>query len=98
MALNDWFYKLLKEKRKTFNANTHPLPSYQNDAFKSCLKVLQENAISLGKRLKAQQSMRLYTRTLLTDVFISLGPKVFLLYTLAAPILRLATVLVKNLL
>ena len=42
--------------------------------------------------------MRLYTHTLLTDVFIGLGPKVFFLYTLAAPILKLATVLVKSLL
>ena len=32
------------------------------------------------------------------DVFISLGPKVFFLYTLVAPILKLVIVLVKNLL
>jgi len=81
-----------------FNANTYLLPSHQNDVFKSCLKVLRENATSLKKRLKARQSVRLYARTLLTDIFISLGLKVFLLYTLAAPILRLVIVLVKNLL
>ena len=98
IAPNNQFYELLKKKRKTFNANTHPLPFYQNDAFKLCLKVLQESAISLEKQLSSRQSIRLRTRTLLTDVFISLGPKVFFLYTLAAPISKLATVLVKNLL
>jgi hypothetical protein len=28
MMLNDWFYELLKEKRKIFNANIYLLPFY----------------------------------------------------------------------
>jgi hypothetical protein len=42
--------------------------------------------------------MRLRARTLLVDVFIGLGCKMFLLYTLATSISTLATVKIKGLL
>ena len=92
MASDDWFIELLEEEKDTLDDNTCPLPSRQNDAFEECCELLREDATSLAKGSKQRRSSRLQVRTLLTDVFLGLGPDFSLLCSLAAPDTRLATV------
>ncbi|XTI87765.1 hypothetical protein V2W45_1237987, partial [Cenococcum geophilum] len=57
-----------------------------------------KDIVSLTKRLKQSCSKRLRVRTFLIDVFLGVGPKVFLLCILAAPILKLHKITLKGLL
>lgn len=95
---NDWLIEQLEKERTTFNNDTYPLLSYQIDAFRSCYDLLREDVVSLAKRSKQSRSERLRARTFLMDVFLGVGPEVFLLCILAAPISKLHKITPKGLL
>ncbi|OCL14011.1 hypothetical protein AOQ84DRAFT_69950 [Glonium stellatum] len=95
---NDWLIEQLEKERATFNNDTYPLLSYQIDAFRSCYDLLREDMVSLAKRSKQSRSERLRARTFLMDVFLGVGPEVFLLCILAAPISKLHKITPKGLL
>ena len=86
------FIEKLEIERARFGNDAHPLPNHQNTAFESSCELLQENAASLNHRSKPQRNLRLRARTLLIDVFVGLGPEVFLLCTLAAAVTKLSTI------
>ncbi|KAI9780729.1 MAG: hypothetical protein M1816_002682 [Peltula sp. TS41687] len=95
MATHKWFIELLESQRATFDDEAYPLPKYQSDAFQSCYELMREHPFS--KRSKQRRSTMMQTHTLLTDVFLSVGPEVFLLCTLSTSISKLATITLKGL-
>jgi len=79
----------LEKERASFEEEACPLLSWQIDSFASCYDLLRENAESLEKRSKQRRSERLRARNFLVDVFLAIGPEVFLLCVFAAPISKL---------
>ena len=86
MASNTWFIELLESERATFDDSPVPLPKYQNDGFTLCCELLREDQVSLAKRSKQRRSTRVQAHTLLSDIFLGVGPEVFLLCTLSTSI------------
>ena len=76
----------------TFDNDTSLLFLNQDYTFKLYCDLLGEDTERLAKQLSSRCSVRLQARELLTDVFRSLGPKVFLLFTLAVSILKLGEI------
>ncbi|KAF7509569.1 hypothetical protein GJ744_007969 [Endocarpon pusillum] len=97
MASNTWFIELLESERATFDDSPFPLPKHQNDAFTLCCELLREDQVSLAKRSKQRRSTRVQARTLLSDIFLGVGPEVFLLCTLSTSISKIASVALKGL-
>jgi hypothetical protein len=89
IASNIWLIEQLEKERAIFDDNTYPLLSDQTDAFKSCYDLQREDAVSLEKRSKQRRSQRVPARTLLMDVFLGVGPEVFILCVLALPMSKL---------
>jgi len=64
----------------------------QDSVFKLYYNLLRKDTESLAKQLLLYYSVRLQAHELLVDVFQSLSPKVFLLFTLAVSILKLSKI------
>jgi hypothetical protein len=92
MALHTSFLKKLTREKAKLNESDNLLSDRQGRAFRLCCDLLRENAASLATRSKSRRSVRLRARSLLADVFTSLGPEVFLLSTLGTSISDLATI------
>ncbi len=89
--------ELLETERRAFDDDAYPLPKHQIDRFRSCCELLVEDDDSLRKRSKQRRSCRAKVKTLLGDVFLSVGPEVFLLCTIAATISTLGQVVLSHL-
>lgn len=87
-ANDGWVIESVEKEHATFDDEPQPLLSWQIRAVESYRELLQEDQISLTKRSKQRRSERLRVRTLFGDIFIALGPEVFLLCVLAGPISR----------
>lgn len=97
MKSHVWFLEQVERVRSTFDDDTYPLPQHQKHSFDLYVELFQEDAISFAKRSKQRRSVRLKARTLLSDVFTSLGSEVFFLCALAVAISTLDTVEIKGL-
>jgi len=97
MSSTRWFIELLECERAKFDHGAYPLPKHQKDAFDLCCDLLKEEETSLAKRSKQRRSTRSRAHTLLSDVFLGVGPEVFLLCTLCTTISKLATIPLKSL-
>ena len=89
---NNQLIKKLGKKLAIFNNDISLLLLNQDSAFKLYYNLLGEDIERLAKRLLLCRSVRLQARELLIDVFRSLGPKVFLLFTLVVSILKLSEI------
>jgi len=89
---NDWLIEKLGKELAIFDNDTSSLLLNQDHAFKLYCDLLGEDAERLAKRLSSRRSVRLQARELLTNVFRFLGPKVFLLFTLAVSISKLSEI------
>jgi hypothetical protein len=87
--VNEWLIQHLDIKRQTFEEGIRPLQKKEKESFNSWLDLLQETDKSLAKRSRSSRSRRLIARGLLKDIFLELGPDVFLLCTLAIGYTRL---------
>jgi hypothetical protein len=85
-----WFILQLDIKRQTFEESIRPLNKKESQSFQSWLDLLQDTNKSLPKPSRSNRSRRSIARTLLKDIFLNLGPDVFLLCTLAISYTRLA--------
>lgn len=90
MISNNWLIENLNAEIEKFDGSAYVLPKHQNAAFKSCCALLSGNdqATNLSKaRLRARGQ----ARTSLRDIFLGVGPEVFLLCCISTSISRLAT-------
>jgi len=89
---NDWLIKKLGKELATFDNDMSSLLLNQDHAFILYYDLLGEDTEKLARQSSSRRSVRLQARELLTDVFRSLGPKVFLLFTLAVSISKLSKI------
>jgi len=89
---NNWLIKKLGKELAIFNNNISLLLLNQDYTFKLYCDLLGEDAERLVKRSLSYRSVRLRAHELLINVFQSLGPKVFLLFTLAVSISKLSEI------
>jgi len=86
----DALIQLLEKEVALFDDNTTPLLCSQLNSFTSAYEIIKEDH---NLKLSRQRlSDRARARDLLTDVFLILGPEVFLLCTFAITITRLSTI------
>jgi hypothetical protein len=98
---SDWLVGELQKTIATFDDDTSALLQGQQRAFELRCELLREDVESVRRRSKSNRSTRLRARTLLGEIFESLGAEVFLLCALGptitklgdyAPYIRLSTV------
>ena len=78
-----WLITELERELKTFDDNAYPLPTYQRAKFKAHEQLLREDASTLATKPSQYRSRRLRFRALLEDIFLGLGPAVFVLCTIS---------------
>jgi hypothetical protein len=87
---NEWLIQQLEIERRHFERSPSELTPKQRKDFRVWHELLSESPTSLASRSKERKSKRLRARALLSSVFLELGPKVFLLCTLATSFSKLA--------
>jgi len=95
--LRGWLIEKLKQVRAEFENNTYKLLLLQKSLKMYCDLLKESNAI-LNRKTTLTRSRRQQARNIFTEVFRSFGPKVFLLYILAAPITKLCEIKFKDIL
>ncbi|KAF2174574.1 hypothetical protein K469DRAFT_151886 [Zopfia rhizophila CBS 207.26] len=88
---SSWLIEQLERARSTFDDKTSMLPTYQQEAFNKCHKLLRDGPISSATGA-SQRSRVTRAHALLVDVFSQLGAEAFLLCTLATSITKLSSV------
>jgi hypothetical protein len=76
MSSNDWFYAVLEKERDAYEMGNNTTPSRMKELSKKQVQFLQADDSSLKP---SQKSIRHRARSILKDIFASLGPEVLLL-------------------
>jgi hypothetical protein len=95
--LRGWLIEKLKQVRVEFKNNTYKSLLLQK-SLKIYYNLLKENDVILDGKTTLTRSRRQRARNIFTEVFRLFGPKVFLLYILAVPIIKLYKIKFKDIL